>query len=180
MPLRRADEKNDLPFGLEAERNRSGKIGNDSNPADRRGGQDSLAIGLVIERDITGDNGVGEGATGLGHATNAADKLPHNLRPFRIAEIQIVGDGQRGGADGCQVPPVFGYRLHAAPIGIGLAIAGRAIDAYGGGLAFGTAFDADNSGIATRPLYRIAADQAIILLLDPTLAGKVRRREKPG
>jgi hypothetical protein len=51
--------------------------------------------------------------------------------PLGIAEIEIVGGGQRQRAGGRQVAPAFGHRLLAALEGIGLAIAGRDVAGEG-------------------------------------------------
>ena len=90
-----------------------------------------LGLGLVVERDVARDDREVERAAGLGHALDAADELAHDLGPLRIAEVHAVGGGERAGADRAEVAPGFGDRLLAALIGVGLAIARRAIGGDG-------------------------------------------------
>ena len=63
-------------------------------------GRIAFAIGLVVERAIAGDDGEVERAAGLADAVDAGDDLAHDLGLLRIAEIEIVGDGERQRADG--------------------------------------------------------------------------------
>ena len=57
--------------------------------------------------------------------------LAHDLGLLRIAEIEIVGDGERQRADRGDVAPGFGHRLLGAFERIGLAIARRHIGGDG-------------------------------------------------
>src|SRR5262249_57122860 len=98
---------------------------------------------------------------------DAADELAHDLRPFRIAEIQIVGNGERLGADRDQVAPAFSHGLLAAFEWIGLAIAGR--DVGGECQAFRTVFDTHHRSISAGALYCIAENDVIVLFPHPTL-----------
>ncbi len=92
--------------------------------------------------------------------------------PFGIAEIEIVGGGQRLGAGRGQVAPAFGDRLLAAFVRVGLAIARRHVGGEGERLGR-MAVDAHDAGVAARPLQRIALDQRVVLLPDPAAAGQV-------
>ena len=77
-----------------------------------------------------------------------ADELPHDLGPLRIAEVHVVGDGDRVGADGRQVAPGLDHGLLGAHLGIGGDVARgdvagdreallRAVDAHDAGVAAG-------------------------------------------
>ena len=112
---------------LQREVDRGARIGNQSDAADHRGRQDSSAARLVVERHIAGYHRVGEGETRFPHALDRADELAHDLGPLRVAEIHVVGDRQRLGADRSQVTPAFGDGLRAAAHRIGAAIARRGI-----------------------------------------------------
>ena len=68
-----------------------------ADAADRRRRQDAAAVGLVVERDVAGDDREIERPAGLADAADAADELAHDLRPLGIAEIEVVGDGERLG-----------------------------------------------------------------------------------
>ena len=139
--------------------------------ADRRRRQDALAVGLVVERDIAGDDRVVERQAGFAHAFDAVDELAHDLRPFRIAEVHVVGEGDRQGAHRSQVAPALGHRLRPAAARVGLAIARRAIG--GERQPLDAPRQPDDRGVAPRPLYRVAHHQMVVLLPDPALAGEV-------
>ena len=86
------------PSRLEGERRRLGEIVEKADAADRRGRQDRAAVGLVVERDIAGNDREIERAAGFADAADAADQLAHDLGPLRIAEIEIVGHARAGSA----------------------------------------------------------------------------------
>src|SRR5262249_9111549 len=109
--------------GLEGERRRFGEIVEKAYPADGRRRKDRPAIGLVVERHVARHDRNLERPAGVGYALDAADELPHDLRPLRAAEIEVVGEGERAGTDGGKVAPGLGHRLLAAFERIGLAIA---------------------------------------------------------
>ena len=84
------------------------------DPADGGGGQDARAVGFVIERDIARDDGEGKGGAGGTDALDRAHQLPHDLRLFGVAEVQVVGGGQGGGPHGDQVAIRLCHGLFAA------------------------------------------------------------------
>ncbi len=90
-----------------------------------------------------------------------------------IAEIQIVGDGDRLGADGGEIAPAFRDRLLAAFEGIGLDIARGHIGRSGERLA--AVADPDDGGIAARHLRRVGQDQMVILLPHPAARAEIGR-----
>ena len=90
-------------------------------------GRIAAAFGLVVEADIAAHDREVERAAGGGHAADGGGELAHDLGLFGIAEIQVVGDGQRPGAGGGEVAPGFGHRLRAARLGVGGAVARRAV-----------------------------------------------------
>ena len=98
-------------------------IGDEANAGNRRSRQDTDTIGLVVERDIARNDGEFEETAGFADAFESANELAHGLRLFRIAEIEVVGHGQRLGAGGGQVAPAFGDGLLAALERVSVAIA---------------------------------------------------------
>jgi phosphoribosylformylglycinamidine synthase len=76
-----------------------GDVGYEADPADGGRGRNADAVGLVVERDVAGDDGVVEHAARFAHAFDGADELPHDLGPLRVSEVEVVGDGERVGAD---------------------------------------------------------------------------------
>ena len=139
-------------------------------------GRIARAVGLVVERHVAGHDREVERLAGLRDAADAADELAHDLRPFRIAEIEIVGDGERPGADRGEIAPAFGHRLLAAFERIGLAIARRHVG--GEREALRPVLDPHHRGIAARPLHGVAADDVVVLLPHPALGAQVRRGEQ--
>ena len=103
----------------------------------------------------------------------AADELAHDLGAFRIAEIEIVGDGQRPAADGGDVAPGFRHRLLAAFDRIGLAITRRDID--GERQSLRSVLHPHHRGIAAGPLHGIAQNDVIVLLPHPALRAQFGR-----
>src|SRR3546814_2866937 len=73
-----------------------------------------LVFRLVIEGHIAAHDREVEHLAGFGHTFDAADELPHDLRPLRVAEIHAVRRRQGHRAHSCDIAPAFGNRLLAA------------------------------------------------------------------
>src|SRR5215467_12665021 len=168
-----ANEEDRIALALERSRHGLGEFIEQSDAADRWCRQNGAAIGFVIERDIPRHDWKVERATGLADAAHTADELTHDLRPLRIAEVEIVGERQRLRTDCAEIAPRLGDRLLAALERIGLTIARRHIGGQRQGL--GTLVDAHDRGIAARPLYGVTENNVIVLLPDPALAAQIRR-----
>ena len=52
-----------------------------------------FALGLVVERDIAAGDRRAERGAGFGDAVDGGGELRHDLRLFRIAEVQAIGRG---------------------------------------------------------------------------------------
>ena len=140
--------------------------------ADGRRRQDRTALGLVVERDVARHDGEVEHLAGLGHAHDGAGELAHDLGLLRVAEVHVVGDGERRRADRGDVAPRLGHGLAAAGLGMGLHVARRAVRRHGEALV--AAVDAHQGGVAVlRADRRVAHDQVVVLVPDPRLAGEV-------
>jgi hypothetical protein len=128
------------------------------------------AVGLVVERDVARHDGEVEGRQASRMPSMAADELAHDLGPLRIAEVHVVGDGERQGADRRQVAPGFGHRLHGrrssdrpcSSAACSRSRHGQRLDRRASGTR-------TTRGIAAlRRLDRgIAHDQMVVLLPDP-------------
>src|SRR3546814_20615233 len=103
-----------------------------------------------------------EHLAGFGHTFDAADELPHDLRPLRVAEIHAVRRRQGHRAHSCDIAPAFGNRLLAALVRVGIAIARRAIGADRDTLA--RTMHPYDSSIATGALDGVRPDQVVLLL----------------
>ena len=69
-----------------------------ADDAQHRRGIDAFAQSLVVEADVAaGDRNI-EFFAGLGDAVDHLRELPHDLRLFRIAEVQAVGRANRSRA----------------------------------------------------------------------------------
>ena len=82
---------------------------------------------FVVEADIAGHDREVERLAGRRHAADRGGELAHDLGPFGVAEVHVVGERQRPRADGGQVAPGLGHRLRAAGLGVGGAVARRAV-----------------------------------------------------
>ena len=176
MTTRVTDDDDGFPGGLEWHRGMLRDILHQADAANGRRRQDRLAIRLVVERDVAGDDREIQGPTGLANATHGHDELAHDLGLLRIAEIEVVGDRQRQRTNGRNVAPHFRHGLLAAEERICLHIARGHVALHGDGLV--GPVDAHDGGIATRLLHRVAHDRGIILLIDPAAAREIRRGNK--
>ena len=176
------DQQDRLVLGLERQRRGFGEIVQQSDAADRRRRQDAAAqffsrkSGLVVERDIAGHHREVERAAGFRDALQAADELAHDFRPLRIAEIEIVGDGERPPADRGDIAPGLRHRRHAALIGIGLAITRGDVDRQRQSLR--PVLHPHHCRIAARTLQGIAENDVIVLLPNPAFRAKLGRRDQ--
>ena len=109
----------------------------------------------------------------------ARDDLAHDLRPLGIAEVEVVGDGDRVGADGGEVAPGLGHRLLAALERIGRprsAACSREVTAS----ALLRAVHPHDAGVGAggRVLQRVGHHVAVVLLPEPALGGDVGRGDQ--
>jgi hypothetical protein len=130
------------------------------------------AVGLVVERDVAGDDREVERAAGLADAFDGADELAHDLRALGIAEVEVVGGRERQGARRGEVAPALGDGLLAAFERVGLAIARRHVGGESERLGR-MALDAHDASVAARDLQGVALDQRVVLLPDPAAGTEV-------
>ena len=114
-PVGRADQQDRLVVGGKADARHLGPVGQQADAADGGGGQDAAAIGLVVERDIARNDREIERPAGLADALDGMDQLAHDFGALGIAEIEIVGGGQRLGAGGGEVAPALRPRPACRP-----------------------------------------------------------------
>src|SRR5882757_11225682 len=87
-----ADHHDRIALALEGDRRRLLEIIEHADAADRWRRQDRAPVGLVVERDVARDDRERERLAGFRNAADTSDELAHDLRPLRIAEVEIVGD----------------------------------------------------------------------------------------
>src|SRR3546814_18698760 len=92
MPRRVADQHDGLAGRGEGGAGDAVKVVDQADAADDRGRQDGLAVGLVVERHVAGEDRVGERLAGRLHAGDAADELAHDLGALRVADVPVFGD----------------------------------------------------------------------------------------
>ena len=153
--------------------------------ADRTDGrrrQDRTAFGLVVERDVARHDREVERAAGLGHAHDGTRELAHDLGLLRVAEVHVVGDGERPRADGRDVAPRLGHGLAAAGLGMGLHVARRAVGGHGealvaralvSGFLRGPGHAHQRRVAALRADRGVAQDEMVVLMPDPRLAREI-------
>ncbi len=71
---RRTDQQDRLVLGGERDPGDTGDVRHQSDAADCRGRRNGDAVGLVVERDIAGDDRKGEGLAGSGDPLDGADQ----------------------------------------------------------------------------------------------------------
>ena len=99
------------PCGLLLERNGHRRGGlHQADDAHHRRRLDRLAQRFVIEADVAAGDRRFEEAAGFRDAFDRFHELRHDLRPLRIAEVQIVGGRHRQRADGRKIAAAFGDR----------------------------------------------------------------------
>ncbi len=100
--------------------------------------------------------------------------MAHDLRPFGIAEVEVVGDGDGIGAYGRQVAPGLGHGLLASLVGVVLDVAGGAVRGDRQGLARAVHPHDAGVGAGGAVLQGVGHDVAVVLLPQPALGGHVR------
>ncbi len=171
--VRLADQDQRIALGHAAEAGDDVVVGQQAHGADGRGRRNGDAVGLVIQRHIPGHDREDQFAAGLGHAVDGAHDLAHDLGPLRIAEVQIVGDGDGAAAHGGQVAPRLGHRLFAALIRVVLDIAGGAVRGDGQTLVRAMHPHHARVGAGRGILQGVGHDVAVVLFPDPALGRHV-------
>ena len=144
--------------------------------ADGRRGQDRLAVGLVVEPDVARHDRHVERRAGRADALDRADELAHDLGLLGVAEVEVVGGGQRRGADGDEVAVGLGHRLLAALDRVGLDVARRHVRGEGQRLA--GAVHPHDAGAEAGRAHGVGHDLVVVLLADPGLRGVVGRADQ--
>src|SRR6266852_9790442 len=97
------------------------------------------ALGLVVERDVAADDRCAEGNASIADAADAIGELTHDLRPFRRAEVEAVGDRDWPAAADRDVARGLCHGLLAALVRIEEAV--KRIDVAGNRQRAAGAFD---------------------------------------
>jgi hypothetical protein len=127
--------------------------------------------GLVVERDVAGDDGDAELVRGSRDAVDRLRELPADLRSLGIAEVEAIGERERLAAGFHHLP----RRLHGRLITRAKRIVAPewgAVERYGDPA---DAVDAQHGSTGPRPPHRPRADELVVLLIHPRLRLAVDR-----
>ena len=129
LVTRFAKENDDISGRFEKLGRDMSGILNDADHSDRGRGIDRARRAFVVKTDIAAGDRRIKFPAGLGQALDGLAELEEIFRLVRIAEIQVVGDGQRDGSGAGNIPRGFcnGYLRSFA--GILPAIDGIAVGA---------------------------------------------------
>src|ERR1019366_9760392 len=102
-----------------------------SHHSDHGSRVNSLAESFVVEADIAARNRRIKFLAGFGDAVNHLRKLPHDVRFFRVAEVEAVGGADRSRSGASHFAGSFGDRMHGAETRIEIAPAAVAVERHG-------------------------------------------------
>ena len=143
-------------------------------PANNRRRVNRRPPALVVQADIPANHRNPQNAASIGHPANALLQLVVNLRPFRVAKIQAVGQGQRLRPHAGKVARNLGHHSLPAPIWIQKALPPVPVNRHGDGAR--RSFDTQHGGIPrARRNYSISLHLMVVLPIDPPPAGNVGR-----
>src|SRR5690606_25900059 len=149
----------------ETDAHRALEIVDDAYAAYDGGGLYRASVRLVVKGHVAGHYREVERQTGGPHPFDAADELPHCLRPLGVAEVHVVGDRQRPRTYCRKVPPRLGNGLHPSRHRIGNAISRGAVASQRQTSV--SAMDSDNGSVPTSSLHRVGHDHLVVLFPNP-------------
>ena len=126
---------------------------------------DVESVGLVVERDVAADHRNTEGLARLGQPFDRLPELPHHLGFLRVAEVEVVDDGEGLGSHHRHIEGGLVHKTGRSPPGIQIAQAAVAIG--GQGQAPTGPFDSQQSGVMTGPDDGVEEEHVVVLLVDP-------------
>ena len=103
-------------------------IGHEPDAAHDRRGMDRAAVGVVVERDVAGDDRQRERLARLRHALDRLGELPPDLGLLRVAEVEAVGEPERLAPGAGDVARCFENRGSATRERVERADAPRAVE----------------------------------------------------
>ena len=158
-----------------------GDVVENADDAEHRRGIDAFAAGLVVERNVAAGDGRAEGGAGFGDAVDGGGELGHDLRLFRIAEVEAVGGGHGSCAGHGHLARGFGHGVHGAELGIEIRPAAVAVEGHGEAALVARragALDAHDAGFAAGADDGVGLHHGVVLLVDPALGADVGAGEQ--
>ena len=171
-----AQQDEGSPRSPEMDAQRHRHVIHNTHHADHRRGVDALAEGLVVQADVAARNRRLKVPAGLPHPLDGGYELGHDLRLFRIAEVQAIGGADRFGSDGREVPAAFGNGQSRSFLRVERTVTAVAVQCHGQRDA--RVFNANHRGVAAWSLRRISAHHVVVLLVNPALGADVRGSEQ--
>jgi len=145
-----ADEDQRVAVALERQIDGFRRVCDQPDAADHRGRQDRAAAGLVVKSDTLPDTDrVIEREAGGAHPGDGAGELGMISGRSGLPKFMLSVSAKGSAPTAGQVAPAFRDGLHAAALGIGAAIAGRAVGRQRQRLW--AVADPHNRGVAARP-----------------------------
>ena len=176
LVARLAEEGDDVVLGGEGVRHRARDVLEEAHHPDGRRREDRLAVRLVVERDVSRDDGRLERAAGEGEPLHRRGELAQDLGPLGVAEVEAVGDGERPRARAGDVQGRLGHGVRGAAHRVGEAVA--RVDVGRQREPLRRPLHAEDGRVSRRPDDGVRPHAPVVLAPDPGLAAEVRRGEE--
>src|SRR6202046_3132078 len=135
-------------------------------------GINAFAQRLIVEADVAAGDWELKLLAGPGYAIDGLRKLPHDMRLFRIAEVQAVGCAHGSRARTGNLAGSFRASVHSTQPRIEITPASVAIERHR--QAALRTLDTNHAPVAcSRRFNRVGLNHVIVLLPHPTLAANV-------
>jgi hypothetical protein len=162
----------------EAHRHALADVLDQAEHADDRGGMDGRRAGGVVEADVAARDRDAQFGTAVGEPAYRLGELPHHRRILRRAEVQAVGDGDRGRAGDGHVAVRLGQRQLRALVRVEPRVPAVSVDRQGDA-QMRLLVDPDDAGVLGLGEHGVAQHVPVVLLGDPGLVAEIRRRDHP-
>ena len=147
-----------------------------ADAADDRRRVDRPPVGLVVERDVAGDDRDAQRLAGLRHPLDRLGELPGDLALLGVAEVEAVGQPDRLGAGAGDVPRRLEHSERAARAGPQPSHAALAVERDCEPAVAGT--EAEDRRVEAGTPHGPGADEVVVATEDPLAAAQVRRAEQ--
>ena len=172
----RADQEHVVAIVLQRRRAVSRDVIQETEHPDHRRRVHGAAAGLVVKRDVPGNDRCAKRSAGVGDAVDHRLHLEVHIRALRVAEVQAVSDSDRGCADANNVARRLSDGDRTAAVGVDVAVA--AVPIGGDGEPAWRALDSHNRCISACFDDGVGEDTLVVLSVDEPLAGDIRRGQQ--
>src|SRR4029450_7930363 len=162
------EEHNQIAGSLELSAHNAIGVLKQADDADHRRWIDSASVGLVIQADVAPSDRHAERATRITNPLDCLGELPHDRRPFGIAEIQTVGRPQGTRTRASNVACCLSHRKHRASIRIEVAVTAVSIDRQSQSAI--STLNTNNAATKARQVHGIGPHHMVVLPVDPFFA----------